>query len=1082
MAQATLNAAVVLGGRVDNSFTQVGDALLNMSMTVDQISQKLINFGKDSINVYRGYQDSMLDAEVALSTTYGRGTRELKAVMMELDAQATEWAASTIFHTDDVANAISEAAHANWDLDKILTGMPAAMRLAQAGGMDLSEALNYIVKTSNAANIAFEDMPGFIDEWIFASNSSAGTAQTFGEAMLRMGATMRFAGSQEELLTLLAALHDAGAEGAAAGTLLRNSLIRLIAPTDKAQKAMATLGVSQEEMDAALAETNGNAKKAAQMLKGLGFSAYDQRGNLKNFTDIFTDLALTVDKMSEQDKNEVLSAIFPTRTITGALTMLEAAKNNWNGLLESLQGGDAAGYGKYGAEKMMSGLTGSIETFNSKVERLKQLTGEALEGDVTNFLSFAGDFIDKIATMDERSFTGLVGGLEGIAATGPALAAAGWGFRLLGQALGTHTGRIALAATALFALGKAAQDLYDYDYQQAFGNLTFDDESIAQIKEHLDQVSQPFIDARKDLDAYKTSMEAAVTAYTDKSSELAQGIITKMVTGTTLTPEEQNSFVKMGESIIQNLEAGMKNGYEARVQSLFQTYGKEGEAFDNPIFGEIMLILDEDFQSATERAAALSQQLRDAMTSAFKDSKLTPEETENIQNILREMNKELAIQTNAAMYADQLRMFDRGQSLGLEGIEQLKTETNQAMEKVLGLRKEEFFQDYGYLKASLERRIGTVDSEGQLIDQEYVNAMLHNLEVNQRDEEYRIRAEYEKMLLRGYDSMVNGSEFADVADFMGGIADAARSGEADAEALMEQVAKTRYAKGSNRQYARYLNDMVNAMGGETVLSGLINQWEKSGDLETATMAQRQLDILQLYNGNYGAFAGRYNLEKGVPTWSEKETTAKGVVDSLYSGLKEKTEEAKETINETLNPTESEIQFNYEENMKAARADMEAMIGKDISVNVNAHVTQTTSSTGGTEKSGGGFFSNLWNGAKSLLGFAEGGRSDVPAIFGEGPTPEWAIPEAHTARTASLLAAAADASGFSWGELASASSSRGNGGSSGGDGIVVHYSPVIHSDNMDGIDHILREDKERLRREIEHLLEERRVYESVVAYA
>ena len=42
MAQATLNAAVVLGGRVDNSFTQVGDALLNMSMTVDQISQNLL--------------------------------------------------------------------------------------------------------------------------------------------------------------------------------------------------------------------------------------------------------------------------------------------------------------------------------------------------------------------------------------------------------------------------------------------------------------------------------------------------------------------------------------------------------------------------------------------------------------------------------------------------------------------------------------------------------------------------------------------------------------------------------------------------------------------------------------------------------------------------------------------------------------------------------------------------------------------------------------------------------------------------------------------------------------------------------
>ena len=162
---------------------------------------------------------------------------------------------------------------------------------------------------------------------------------------------------------------------------------------------------------------------------------------------------------------------------------------------------------------------------------------------------------------------------------------------------------------------------------------------------------------------------------------------------------------------------------------------------------------------------------------------------------------------------------------------------------------------------------------------------------------------------------------------------------------MDFEGKTQYGRKSQDQYRRYLRDFISAMGGEETLSGLINQWEKSGDLETAKMAQRQLDILQLYNGNYGAFAGRYNLEKGVPTWSEKETAAKGVVDSLYSGLKEKIEEAKETINETLNSTESEIQFNYEENMKAARADMEATVGKDIDVNVNAHVTKTTSSNG-----------------------------------------------------------------------------------------------------------------------------------------
>ena len=74
------------------------------------MSQKLIDFGKESVEVYRDYEKSMKDAEVALSTTYGRNTKELSQVMDNLNTSATEWAATTIFHTNDVANAIGSSA------------------------------------------------------------------------------------------------------------------------------------------------------------------------------------------------------------------------------------------------------------------------------------------------------------------------------------------------------------------------------------------------------------------------------------------------------------------------------------------------------------------------------------------------------------------------------------------------------------------------------------------------------------------------------------------------------------------------------------------------------------------------------------------------------------------------------------------------------------------------------------------------------------------------------------------------------------------------------------------------------------
>lgn len=117
------------------------------------------------------------------------------------------------------------------------------MQLAQAGGLDLSEAVNYIVKATTAAGISFEDLSHFTDLWTFAANSSASTVGEFGEAMLRMGNTMRFVSDPEELMTLIAVTANAGTVGSEAGTMIRNSIMRLIAPTDKASKAMQSLAL-----------------------------------------------------------------------------------------------------------------------------------------------------------------------------------------------------------------------------------------------------------------------------------------------------------------------------------------------------------------------------------------------------------------------------------------------------------------------------------------------------------------------------------------------------------------------------------------------------------------------------------------------------------------------------------------------------------------------------------------------------------------------------------------------------------------------------------------------------------------------
>ena len=92
-------------------------------------------------------------------------------------------------------------------------------------------------------------------------------------------------------------------------------------------------------------------------------------------------------------------------------------------------------------------------------------------------------------------------------------------------------------------------------------------------------------------------------------------------------------------------------------------------------------------------------------------------------------------------------------------------------------------------------------------------------------------------------------------------------------------------------------------------------------------------------------------------------------------------------------------------------------------------------------------------------FAEGGRASEPSIFGEDGA-EWAIPEEHSTRTANLLNAAREASGFTWGELLEKSGGfKADGGEVNVN--ISSYAPVINANDAAGVADELRKDKLRL---------------------
>lgn len=831
MAQM-LQTNIVINSRVGNGFANVGSTLMEMSSLVSGLSQQLIDFGKESTQVYRNYESAMRDAEVALSTAYGQGSKELAQVMANLDAAATQWAASTIFHTNDVASAISNAAHAGWNYEQIMSGLPAAMQLAQAGGIDLSTAINYITKATTAAGVEFQDMGDFIDLWIFAANSSASTVDEFGQAMLRMGSTMQWASNPAELMTLIAATANAGTVGSEAGTLIRNSIMRLIAPTAKADKALHQLGATT--LETAEVMNDEDLFAAYEMLAENGFQGvFDENGNMRNVLDIYTDLAAVlggmaggVDKISKNEKTmKILASIFPTKTITEALNLINAAANGWDGLYDSMMNGEASGYGEYAATTMMDTLNGKIETFESKLERLKQLVGEELAPKLEQAMDFMGGIVDNLANMDEDKFGALVTGLTTVAALGPGLMTAGMVMRFIG-ALCTPTGAFSLAVAALVAGTAAMREMQEADFKNQFGDMDFD---AAGILDYIDSLGKEFTDASTEVNKYKDALDASVASYKTASSTFSAKIFEDMITGATLTDADKKELQKLGTEMYLQVKSAIANSTAGSLSYWEMLF--EGDE-QNPTYLALTDATNSAYGEMIAEAEGISRDMREALTSAFNDDgTINQEEYNKFLNYMRQYN---ALMAKAAAQAQEEEndiemqmMLHKAQTAGIDDVKALAEQVAEKRDAIIAEEEENFWREYYRAMNN-----GATQEE------------LDAAEAKWNARKAEIGSKYDDVISEMFLSTIQQSEQGDALNWLSDLAAQVENGLSTDEALkmvVDKLGKSVYAgdaftnstTSDRAVLGRALGYWVANMGGEDAVEAKIADYEaKAADYKS----------------------------------------------------------------------------------------------------------------------------------------------------------------------------------------------------------------------------------------------------------
>lgn len=293
---------------------------------------------------------------------------------------ALEMGSSTAFSASEAADALNYMALAGYSADEAMTALPNVLNLAAAGGIDLASASDMVTDAQSALGMSFEQTAGLVDQMAMAASKSNTSVAQLGDAILTVGGTAKnLAGGTTELATSLGILADNGIKGAEGGTSLRNMILSLTAPTDK----------------------------AADMMEDLGVAVFDSEGNMRSLNDIFGDLNASMADMTQEQRMNALSTIFNNRDLKSAEAMLANVGDRWDELSGYID--NAQGAAQRMADTQLDNLAGDVTMFKSALEGAQIVVSDALTPSLRDMVQFGTSGIQQVAQAFKE------GGLSGAA-------------------------------------------------------------------------------------------------------------------------------------------------------------------------------------------------------------------------------------------------------------------------------------------------------------------------------------------------------------------------------------------------------------------------------------------------------------------------------------------------------------------------------------------------------------------------------------------------------------------------------------------------------------------------------------------
>lgn len=304
------------------------------------------------------------------------------------------------------AAAMTELAKAGFTVEEAMDAARGTLQLARIAGIDEAAAAEIAANAVNAFGISAKETGFVVDELAASANSSSieiteASASFKQAAAVFSGVQVETVGAKEaitELNTAVAILGNNGIKGSDAGTSLKQMLLQLTGPTDKAKSLMQELAfraqgatISLEEQTTVLSGSKKEREKALEEIKkhnaGLkleGDIAYDASGKMRPLRDIIGLVTAGTKGMTQEERNFAITQIFGADASRAVFALMKGGLPLYDEQRKAiLRQGAAADV----AKAKNAGLGGAIDNVRSQLETAAIDIYNIVKGPLTSALN-----------------------------------------------------------------------------------------------------------------------------------------------------------------------------------------------------------------------------------------------------------------------------------------------------------------------------------------------------------------------------------------------------------------------------------------------------------------------------------------------------------------------------------------------------------------------------------------------------------------------------------------------------------------------------------------------------------------------